>query len=63
MFPGMLLKDFQILTKVCHCQRELLQRKICVNRCKVTYFGELFVYCLRNKNILENECKCSGAVL
>jgi hypothetical protein len=37
-FPGMLPKALWTLAKACHCLRELLQRKFCVNRCNVTYF-------------------------
>jgi hypothetical protein len=37
-FPGMLPKALQMSEKVCHCPRELLCRKSCVCKCKVTYF-------------------------
>jgi hypothetical protein len=37
-FPEMLSKAVWMLVKVCHCQRELLWRKCCENKCKVTYF-------------------------
>lgn len=37
-FPVMLPKGLRMPTKVCHCPRELLWRKYCVNRCTVTSF-------------------------
>jgi hypothetical protein len=42
-------KASQMLAKMCHCPKELLRSKRCLNRCKVTYlcclinqFHELF---------------------
>jgi hypothetical protein len=37
-FPGMLPRALRALAEVRHCPRELLWRKCCVNRYKVTYF-------------------------
>jgi hypothetical protein len=31
-------KSFMNIGKKCHCSRELLWRKCCVNRCEITYF-------------------------
>jgi hypothetical protein len=47
-FPRMLPKPLQILTKVCHCPRELFWSEYCVSSCMITYlcvinqFWELF---------------------
>jgi hypothetical protein len=37
-FQGMLSEALQTLAKVCHCPRELLWRKCCANKCKVSNF-------------------------
>jgi hypothetical protein len=37
-FTGMFPEALWALAKVCHCPKELLWMKCCVNRCMVTYF-------------------------
>jgi hypothetical protein len=60
-FPGMLAKGLWTLVKVCHCPRELLWRKWCVNRHKVTHFCVINQFCeLLEGTMLQVESRCKS---